>query len=251
MNTPVVDLHSHVGSWAHIDSNVDRYLRIMDAAGVDLACVSCLFHGEARRNNDVVAAFVAQHPDRFVGVAFVTPHYPEEVIPELERAFDVLGMKYLKIYPDYLGRPVDDPAYFPIFEWCNDHDVLIKCHSSFVSDSDTLTAPRKFIALARSYPRVNWLLAHSGNAPQGQAQAIEAAQACPNIYLETATSFADHGTIEYLVEGAGPDRVLYGSDMALMDARMQVGRIATADLASETKQKVLGLNAIKLLGLEL
>ena len=251
METPVIDVHSHAGRWGFIDDEASRYIRIMDAAGVDLTFVSCIFHGDARQDNDIVAAFVARNPDRFGGVAFVTPHYPEEVVPELERAFDVLGMKYLKIYPDYFGRPVDDPAYFPVFEWCDDRGVLIKCHSSYTSESDALTAPRRFIPLAQRYTRVNWLLAHSGNAPMGQAQAVEAAQECPNVYLETATSFADHGTIEYLVEGAGPDRVLYGSDMPLMDARMQVGRIATADLSEDTKRKILGLNAIRLLGLDL
>ena len=52
------------------------------------------------------------------------------------------------------------------------------------------------------------------------------------------------------MEGAGEDRVLYGSDMLLMDARLQVGRIVTADISAEAKRKVLGLNAIELLGLD-
>ena len=80
---------------------------------------------------------------------------------------------------------------------------------------------------------------------------MQAAQACPNIFLETATSFGDHGTIEYLVEGAGADRVLFGSDMPLMDARFQVARIVTASISDDAKRKVLGLNAIKLLGLDI
>ena len=44
--------------------------------------------------------------------------------------------------------------------------------------------------------------------------------------------------------------MLFGSDMPLMDPRLQVGRIVTADIPDEVKLKVLGLNAIKLLGLE-
>ena len=51
------------------------------------------------------------------------------------------------------------------------------------------------------------------------------------------------------MEGAGADRVLYGSDMPLMDARMQVGRIVTADISDHAKRQVLGLNAIRILGL--
>lgn len=245
----MIDLHSHVGKWGYIDDEPSRYLRIMDAAGIDKAFVSCIFHGNHSRDNDVVAAFVSANPDRFGGVGFVTPHYPEDVVKELERAFDVLGMAYLKIYPDYYGRPVDDPGYLPIYEWCNDRGILIKCHSSYTSEADVLTAPRLFTPLAQRYTRIKWLLAHSGNLPQGQAQAVEAARACPNIYLETATSFANHGTIEYLVDGAGPDRVLFGSDMPLLDARMQVGRIITADLDDSIKKDILGLNAIRLLGL--
>jgi predicted TIM-barrel fold metal-dependent hydrolase len=80
---------------------------------------------------------------------------------------------------------------------------------------------------------------------------VEAVRACPNIFLETCTSFGEHGTIEFLVEGAGADRVLFGSDMPLMDARYNVGRIATANISEEDKRKVLGLNAMRLLGLEI
>ena len=222
----------------------------MDAAGVDKACVNCIFYGDARYGNDLAAEYVARHPDRFLGVAYVTPRYPDEAMRELERCFDELGMYFLKLYPDYLGKPIDDPAYTPIFEWADGRGIVVMSHSSYFDESDTLTAPRRFTGLAQRYTRVRWVLAHSGNAAAGQAQAVEAARACPNVFLETCTSWGQDGTIEYLVEGAGADRVLYGSDMPLLDARQQVGRIVTADISDDAKRKVLGLNAIRLLGLE-
>ena len=252
MDTPVIDFHTHAGGWGHhsVTDDPATFLRIMDAAGVDKACINCIFHGDARRGNDVVASFVARHPDRFIGVAFVTPHYPDEAIRELERAFDELGMKFLKLYPPYFGKPIDDPGFYPIFEWANERGIAVMSHTSYYSEQETLARPRLFIPLAQRFTNVRWVLAHSGNAPQGQEQAVEAARACPNIYLETATSWGYQGTIEYLVEGAGADRVLYGSDMPLLDARIQVGRIATASISTEAKRQVLGLNAIRLLGLE-
>ena len=48
---------------------------------------------------------------------------------------------------------------------------------------------------------VRWVIAHAGNGPLGQDEAVAAAQACANIYLETSTSFGDSRTIEYLVQG--------------------------------------------------
>ena len=253
METPVVDFHNHVGGWgtAVATGEQETYLRVMDAAGVDLACVNCIFYGDAGRSNDTVAEFVARKPDRFIGVGFVTPHYPSETIPELERAFGQLGMKSLKVYPTYFQKPIDDPAYFPIFEWCDERRIVIMSHSSYTREDDTLTHPAKFIPLAKRFSNIKWVLAHSGNLPMGQFEAIKAAQECPNIYLETATSMADHGTIERLVAGTGEDRVVYGSDTNLMDMRLMVGRIATANISDEAKRKVLGLNAIDLLGLDI
>ena len=53
------------------------------------------------------------------------------------------------------------------------------------------------------------------------------------------------------VDGAGADRVLFGTDMPLLDARHQIAKVTTANISHEAKRRVLGLNAIELLGLEL
>ena len=253
MNTPVVDFHCHVGRQGMYGVNDDpeRYLRILDAAGVDVACVNCNFYSDARIGNDAVAKFVDEWPDRFVGAAFVTPHYPEEAVRELDRCFDELGMKFIKIYPDYFGRPNDDPAYFPIYEWANDRGAAIMGHATFVFDPPHLDIPARFLGLHERFPNVTWVLAHAGNDTEGQIGAVEAAQRCEKIVLETCTSYGEHGTIERLVNGAGSDRVIYGSDMPLMDARLQIARILTADISDEAKRKVLGLNTMRLLSLEL
>ena len=57
MNTPVVDMHSHVGRQTHyrMHDAPEPYVRIMDLAGVDVAPVSCIFFDTARRCNDAVA----------------------------------------------------------------------------------------------------------------------------------------------------------------------------------------------------
>lgn len=252
MNTPVIDFHTHVGQWGlnHMDASPERFLRLMDAAGIDKACVNCIFYGEAWRSNDTVARYVEANSDRFVPVAYVTPRYLDEAFSELERSYNEIGAKFLKLYPDYLGAPIDDPSYMPIFEWGNDRGIVIMSHTSRVSDVDVLTMPKLFVPLAKRFPNITWVLAHSGNNMDGQAEAVAAAQECPNIYLETCSSYSEHGAMEFLVEGAGEDRVLYGSDMPLMEPRHQIAKITTADLSDEAKRKILGLNAIRILGLD-
>ena len=245
MNTPVVDFHNHVGRFGRLrmDDDAGRLLRIMDGAGVDRACVFNVWYGNARHGNDMTARFVSQHPDRFIGACFVNPHHPEEITGELERGIEGLGLKYIKLYPAYLGRPIDDPAFDPVFEWADERSLVVMSHH------DRWPEPRRYIGVAERFRRVRWVIAHAGNGPLGQADAVAAAQACPNIFLEMSTSYGDCSTVEFLVEGAGADRVLFGSDMNEQDVRYQLGRIITADISEEAKRKVMGLNAVELLGL--
>ena len=51
------------------------------------------------------------------------------------------------------------------------------------------------------------------------------------------------------MEEAGADRVLFCSDIPLMDPRAQMGKIITADISDEDKKLVLGGNAKRLLKL--
>ena len=248
IDTPVIDFHFHVGSWGRygMDDDPALSLRVMDAAGIDKACANCIFHGDASRGNDLVSKWVTQWPDRFIGVAFVTPHYPEEMIPELERAFDKLGMKFIKIYPTYFGRPQDDPAYFPVYEWANERGLSVMSHATYSFDDKTVSIPKRYYALSKRFPQVNWVMAHAGGSKsQG---AIEAARDLPRVYLETCGSSLQG--IEFAVNGAGEDRVLFGTDMPLLDGIQQLAKVVTADISDAAKRKVLGLNAIRLLKLE-
>lgn len=97
--------------------------------------------GDPREGNDRIARRVSQWPDQLIGAAFVTPHCPEEMIPELERAIDHLGLQFLKIYPTYVRRAHDDPIYFPALEWADDRSLVIMSHAKFRFDDESVTIP--------------------------------------------------------------------------------------------------------------
>ena len=245
-NGLVIDFHCHSGSWPQygMAGELAGMIRAMDLAGVDQACLFNIFFGEASRCNDAVAEAVAQYPDRFLGFAFVTPHYPEEMVPELTRAFDQLGMKGLKIYPPYFPKPVTDAVWAPAFEFCQDRGIPVISHSW---GGDEHCGPLLFAKLGQRYPHIHWVLGHAGGGPEGWPEALEAARQVPNLSLEICGSARNPGSIELLVEGAGEDRVLFGSDNPLMDPCIQLGRVVTSRISETAKRKVLGENAARIL----
>lgn len=245
--TQVIDFHGHAGRWDYYRTIDDPSLMLhaMDSVGIDISCLFNIFHPDGTTGNDVIANFVARHPERFVGFAYVSPMMPERMLPELTRAFDELKFAAIKIYPPYTPWLLNQPQWHPIYEFANERGLTIITHT----DEGPQSHPRFLNEIAPRYPNANFVAGHSGNTPEPRAQAIAAARAHPNVYLETCSSFRTPGVIEQLVNEAGADRVLFGSDTPLMDPRIQIGKIITANISDEAKRLVLGGNARRLLGI--
>lgn len=243
-------MHVHLGNWGKngMDDDLGRLLRLFDSAGIDRGCVNCIFYGDAGYANKIVARAIAKHPDRLIPVGFVTPHYPEDVVTVLEQAFDEIGCRYLKIYPTYYQKPLTDAGWVPIFEWCDSRSALIMSHAQLFWEPDSISLADRFSMFKKLFPNIQWLLNHIGGGNSKRFKAVEAVKASSNVYLETAAEGV-HGGVAHVVQEAGDDRVLFGSDSPLFDPRHQVATIATSNLPIESKCKVLGLNAIKILGI--
>jgi predicted TIM-barrel fold metal-dependent hydrolase len=241
----VIDFHAHVGRMEHTGMKDDPGLMLhaMDAAGIDRACLFYIFYPDGTTGNDLTARFVAAHPDRFIGFAYVSPLMPERIEPELNRAIDDLGFAAIKLYTPYTPWELNQSHWDPILRFADERGLVIISHTG----EDAL--PKFFSEVAPRYPRAKFVAGHSGNTPSERAQAIAAARAYPNVYLETCSTFRTPGVIEQLVEEAGADRVLFGTDMPLMDPRPQLGKVITARISDSAKRKILGENARRLLGI--
>ena len=246
-NSPVIDFHGHVGRMDEFLAwdDPELMLHAMDAVGIDQSCVFNVWHPHGTGGNDRTAAFVARHPDRFIGFAYVSPTVPGGMVEELTRAVDELGMRAIKIYPPFGSYPLDHAAGDPIYAFAAERGLAIISHTG----GEPTANPADFGRAAARFPGANFVAGHSGNAEPYRSQAIVAARSTPNYFLETCSTFRTPGVIEQLVEGAGADRVLYGSDIPLMDPRAQIGKIITAEIDEEAKKLVLGGNARRLLQL--
>ena len=226
-----------------MNDDPDEIIRAMDAGGIDRSCLFNIFHPDGVTGNDLTARFVANHPDRFIGFAYVSPAFPESLRNELERAIDRLGFSAIKIYPPYGPWPMDAACWDPIYAFADERRLAVISHTG----TEETCTPDLVDRIAPRFPNANFVIGHAGNAEPSRTQAIVAAQRNANVYLETCSTFREPGVVERLVNEAGADRVLFGSDVPLMDPRSQLGKIITADISDDAKKRILGENAKRLL----
>ena len=108
-------------------------VRDMDEAGVDVAVLSCLLAWDAssedcRLTNSKMAEVQETHAGRFVGLAHIPAHQPEQAIEELLHAIENLSLKGVALTSQIMGRPLDDPDFFPIYEVIGELGVPIFVH---------------------------------------------------------------------------------------------------------------------------
>lgn len=82
-----------------------------------------------RIGNDGMAELVVKHPDRFPGfIASLPMNDPDGAVKEAERAILELGATGIQIYTNVNGKPLDEPAYAPLFQKMAEFDLPIWLH---------------------------------------------------------------------------------------------------------------------------
>ena len=83
----------------------------------------------ARIGNDAMAELCARHPERFpTFVAALSMTDVEGSVKEARRAVKELGAGGVQIFTNVAGRPLDDPAFEPIFATMAELDLPIWLH---------------------------------------------------------------------------------------------------------------------------
>ena len=83
----------------------------------------------ARAYNDWLAQYCSHAPARLLGSVLVPLQSPREAVAEIRRAHDRLGLRSIVLKPNPVnGRNLNDPAYHPIYELCQDLDLPVFVH---------------------------------------------------------------------------------------------------------------------------
>jgi predicted TIM-barrel fold metal-dependent hydrolase len=218
----------------------------MDEAGVRLLVFS---HHSALNSPDLAnepsVAAVRRFPDRLRAYCMVNPNYPEQLDRDLA-AFQGLfpdvyvGFKFLS---DYHKIPLTDPRYAPAWEYADQRALLVLAHTWGGSPYDGEDVVRK---VAARYPNVKFLLGHSCHGAWDAA--IQLVHDFANVYLELTAIFDDRGVIEAFVDGAGSDRMLFGTDLPWFDPHQAIGVLMNARITDEDRHNICHRNAQRLLG---
>lgn len=285
------ELFARIGTKLHA---IAEHLRDMDAAGIDVQAISPLpgqliyiappdaARDAARLTNDGIAAAVAQHPDRFVGMGLLPLQAPELAVAEMRRCIRELGLRGIEIPSHVAGRELSEPQFRPVLAAAEELGVLLFLHPLGAShgerlrdhylnnvlgnpiDSAIAVAHLIFDGVLEQLPGLKICVAHGGGyaAPYwGRLDhAWRVRPDCrrhiskpPSEYLRRLyfdTLVFDQDQLEFLLRTYGAAHLCLGTDYPFdMSEPDPLG--LHAGLSEADRAGVLGGTAAKLLGLAL
>lgn len=247
----IVDAHVHIGYFQTIDlrNDIEDVLAIADRAGIEkVFCTHCQgLYGNYTDGNEVIYQAMQLHPDRILGYVTVnSPRYGQPLYDYIQDAIFSRGFSGIKIYshPQGVGSAIPflsvaDPYMYPLMELAQAWQVPVLAHATS-AEVDTL---------CRDFPRLVLLMAHMGATPVSGGDwhtAISTAKKHPNLILDSTGSAMDAGMIEEAVRVIGPERVLWGSDMPMIDPWINIERIRSAEISASQKELILGRNILRI-----
>lgn len=160
-------------------------------AGVDRAIVLA-FESDMlglHVDNDFVASYVRQHPEKLLGFASVDPHWPDPVA-ELERARQDLGLVGLKMSPIYQGFDPMDPRALRLWAAAERLGMPILFHqgTTFPRRAPLKWAhPEQLEEVALAFPKLRFWIAHFGHPWHEETIALIRKQ--PHVYCDLSGLF--------------------------------------------------------------
>lgn len=241
-------LQSRCGTVPATDGMAKGLSRSTKEAGVDLSIVLPVVTKPSQFEsiNRFAAGFQEGPLLSFGGI-----HPDNEDYRACLRQIRDMGMKGIKIHPDYQGVFIDDIRYKRIVSYASELGLIVSTHAGFDPGYPECIhcTPRRALDLIRDVQPEKLILAHLGGFRLWDE--VEEYLVGEKVWLDTAVVLGDIPDDQFLriVKNHGSGRILFATDSPWADQRKFADYIRNLPLSEEDLEKITDKNARELLGI--
>ncbi|UJJ33109.1 amidohydrolase family protein [Halopseudomonas maritima] len=227
-------------------------LDAMQAGQVDQALISAWY---APRNvmisNDEVAEFVAQAPERLIGVGSVDISRPMEAVREVRRCVQELGFKAIRVLPWLWEAPPTDRRFYPVYVACCELGIPFCTqigHTGPLMPSE-VGRPIYLDQVALDFPELKIVAGHIGYPWTDEAIAV--ATKHENLFIDTSAYTVRRYPAQLIefMRAHGRSKVLFGTNYPMIPPAKALEGLENLGLDDQAQGLFLAGNAQRVFGL--
>ena len=268
----IIDFHTHVfpdkiasatigalatnsGNKPNTDGTVQGMVDALKRANADVAVAlpvltkasqfesvlkfACMVNEQFKNEQRKIISFAGMHPEC-------------EDIDEKMQRIKSLGIKGIKLHPDYQSTFIDDQRYIDIIKCAKKYDLIVITHSGVDDgyEGHPVRCPvDRALKVVKEVDYDKFILAHFG-AHKLWEDVL--AQLCgENVLFDTAFTLheIDKDLFVDIVNKHGSDKILFATDCPWRDIKTDLEILSSFGLKQDDLDNILYKNALKLLNL--
>ena len=266
MNYPIIDSHCHIypdkiasravegiGKFYDLPMYYDgKYSTLVEAGGRIGVKHFIVFSvattpKQVHSINQYIADAVKDSDGLLTGLGALHPD-SEDVAGDIAEILS-LGLKGVKMHPDFQEFQIDDEKCYKIYEACQKNNLPVLLHTG--DSRYDFSNPQRMKKVLDDFPELTVIGAHFGGWSRWQ-EAVETLSGYKNFYVDTSSSFdwltADES--REMIRRYGADHILFGTDFPMWNHETELKRFMDMKLSEEENELILYKNAVRLFGID-
>lgn len=264
LHTPIIDIHAHIyppkiaskavsaiGSFYGLPMEGKGTARDLLKSGEKAAIRRFVISSTATKPEQVqiINNFIAETSRKYpemIGFGTMHQSYPD---PQDEAGrMAALGLKGVKLHPDFQQSKIDSPAMFPIYKAFENRLPILFHIGDYRMD---YSSPLRLARVLDRFPGLTVIAAHLGAytvwKEWGETLLGQ------NIYIDTSSAlmFLEQETAVNIIRSHGAHKVLFGTDYPMYSHAGELKRFLALGLTEAENRQILWENAASLLSLKL
>lgn len=230
---------SSIGGFYHIPMQHKGYPHSLIESGEKigvskyLVCSTATTPKQVVSINDFIWEKCQKYP-QFLGFATLHPDF-EDIDGEIDRILR-LGLRGVKLHPDFQQFNIDDPRAMPMYRRLAKEGLPVLFHTGDARYD--YSSPLRLERVCQQLPELICIAAHFGG--YNRWQDVPGHLRRPNVYFDTSSSlFAlpPEQAVE-MIRFLGVDRFMFGTDFPMWDHTEELARFDRLPLTEQEREQI-------------
>jgi len=256
----VIDMHAHffpdalaeravanLGNYYNLKMHCNGTFSDLITRAKDAKITKLVIHSTALKKTqvEVINDSTASHiSENVAGFGTLHQDYEGDFAKEIER-IKALGLKGIKLHPDFQHFNIDDKKMYPVYEIIRAHKLPILFHTG--DANSPCSSPRRLAKVLNDFPGIIAIGAHLGGHDQWE-EAKEYLYG-KDVYIDTSSCHRSlsHLEIKNLIRSHDIDKIMFGTDYPIETFEFCIENFLKLGLTCEENEKILYSNANRLI----
>lgn len=249
----LIDSHMHLGiapNTLYYKYNDERVIELQKKFNVKISiCSHCISFYDLGSQIEEIRKVQTKFGSYIFWNLVYNPKNPEKSIDIIDKNKSKINFAGVKIHPVVHETRIDSKLYQPLWEYASVNNIVISSHtwSPYTDNPKQFNGnPLLFETVLKEFPKLKIILGHSGGKVSFYDEVIEFVKNHENVYMDFSGDCIYPPVYKKVINKAGRGRILFGTDMPMMDIRYHITSVITADIYDSDREDIFYNTAAKL-----